>query len=563
MDRHFTLKQLKISELSKVSQDIKKVLKDKKFSNSSSLLSMVDINVALNYVFDCEKDDYIFDMEYMYDIQKILNGSFEPKWKSMHPSTALTAGYASATVRDDTRDNYNVIVLLEEKSVFSNMSLEALKSIGESQKRMLIIVSDCEHEKKTHGNLNAVITKMRYSRPYVEMKKSVKNSLSTNVIGLQTLKTLRGVRDSFKQMVVADSLFKEFSLDYIGPINGNNMTDLVKAFRMAQSKTGPIVVHVVSDRQTVKNKLDNNFVYTNEMVLQWISELLKEDDNTYFVNTDFPQSSVYDSSEDIFADRYVDFGYSYNSAVTFASGLANKGHRTFVLLPSVAVQRCYDQINDIICRNNLPVTILINDAGLIGEKSNDFGVYDVSLLSTISNLTIAQPANASEMYGLIRQSMVSDRPMAIRYPLILVRKDERISNVDLSQKWSLYGDLEKCSGVVITYGHYHDRIVSKCISNDMDLAVVNARIIKPMDLDLLDRIADINVPVFVYATDIITGGLGQEIINYYYSRNRKVNVRNFALNNDFDSSTSSVDLKRQEKIDINSLFEEIDRCLKK
>ena len=563
MDRHFTLKQLKISELSKVSQDIKNVLKDKKFSNSSSLLSMVDINVALNYVFDCEKDDYIFDMEYMYDIQKILNGSFEPKWKSMHPSTALTAGYASATVRDDTRDNYNVIVLLEEKSVFSNMSLEALKSIGESQKRMLIIVSDCEHEKKTHGNLNAVITKMRYSRPYVEMKKSVKNSLSTNVIGLQTLKTLRGVRDSFKQMVVADSLFKEFSLDYIGPINGNNMTDLVKAFRMAQSKTGPIVVHVVSDRQTVKNKLDNNFVYTNEMVLQWISELLKEDDNTYFVNTDFPQSSVYDSSEDIFADRYVDFGYSYNSAVTFASGLANKGHRTFVLLPSVAVQRCYDQINDIICRNNLPVTILINDAGLIGEKSNDFGVYDVSLLSTISNLTIAQPANASEMYGLIRQSMVSDRPMAIRYPLILVRKDERISNVDLSQKWSLYGDLEKCSGVVITYGHYHDRIVSKCISNDMDLAVVNARIIKPMDLDLLDRIADINVPVFVYATDIITGGLGQEIINYYYSRNRKVNVRNFALNNDFDSSTSSVDLKRQEKIDINSLFEEIDRCLKK
>ena len=562
MDRHFTLKQLKISELSKVSQDIKKVLKDKKFSNSSSLLSMVDINVALNYVFDCEKDDYIFDMEYMYDIQKILNGSFEPKWKSMHPSTALTAGYASATVRDDTRDNYNVIVLLEEKSVFSNMSLEALKSIGESQKRMLIIVSDCEHEKKTHGNLNAVITKMRYSRPYVEMKKSVKNSLSTNVIGLQTLKTLRGVRDSFKQMVVADSLFKEFSLDYIGPINGNNMTDLVKAFRMAQSKTGPIVVHVVSDRQTVKNKLDNNFVYTNEMVLQWISELLKEDDNTYFVNTDFPQSSVYDSSEDIFADRYVDFGYSYNSAVTFASGLANKGHRTFVLLPSVAVQRCYDQINDIICRNNLPVTILINDAGLIGEKSNDFGVYDVSLLSTISNLTIAQPANASEMYGLIRQSMVSDRPMAIRYPLILVRKDERISNVDLSQKWSLYGDLEKCSGVVITYGHYHDRIVSKCISNDMDLAVVNARIIKPMDLDLLDRIADINVPVFVYATDIITGGLGQEIINYYYSRNRKVNVRNFALNNDFDSSTSSVDLKRQEKIDINPLFEEIDRCLK-
>ncbi|MBR6958559.1 MAG: hypothetical protein IKH73_08955, partial [Erysipelotrichaceae bacterium] len=350
---------------------------------------------------------------------------------------------------------------------------------------------------------------------------------------------------------------------YIGPINGNSMTDLVKALRMAQSKMGPIVIHVVSDRQTVKNKLDNNFVYTNEMVLQWISELLKEDDNTYFVNTDFPQSSVYDSLEDIFADRYVDFGYSYNSAVTFASGLANKGHRTFVLLPSVAVQRCYDQINDIICRNNLPVTILINDAGLIGEKSNDFGVYDVSLLSTISNLTIAQPANASEIYGLIRQSMVSDRPMAIRYPLILVRKDERISNVDLSQKWSLYGDLEKCSGVVITYGHYYDRIVSKCISNEMNLAVINARIIKPMDLDLLDRIADVNVPVFVYATDIITGGLGQEIINYYYSRNRNVNVRNFALNNDFDSSTSSVDLKRQEKIDINSLFEEIDRCLKK
>ncbi|MBR3352045.1 MAG: hypothetical protein IKG35_08050 [Erysipelotrichaceae bacterium] len=563
MDRHFTLKQLKISELSKVSQDIKKILKEKKFSNGSSLLNMVDINVAMNYVFDCEKDDYIFDMEYMYDIQKILNGSFEPKWKSMHPSTALTAGYASATVRDDTRDNYNVIVLLEEKSVFTNMSLEALKSIGESQKRMIIIVSDSDHEKKTHGNLNAVITKMRYSKPYVEMKKSVKNSLSTNVIGLQTLKTLRGVRDSFKQMVVADSLFKEFSLDYIGPINGNSMTDLVKALRMAQSKMGPIVIHVVSDRQTVKNKLDNNFVYTNEMVLQWMSELLKEDENAYFVNTDFPQSSVYDSSEDIFADRYVDFGYSYNSAVTFASGLANKGHRTFVLLPSVAVQRCYDQINDIICRNNLPVTILINDAGLIGEKSNDFGVYDVSLLSTISNLTIAQPANASEMYGLIRQSMVSDRPMAIRYPLILVRKDERISNVDLSQKWSLYGDLEKCSGVVITYGHYYDRIVSKCISNEMNLAVINARIIKPMDLDLLDRIADVNVPVFVYATDIITGGLGQEIINYYYSRNRNVNVRNFALNNDFDSSTSSVDLKRQEKIDINSLFEEIDRCLKK
>ena len=168
MDRHFTLKQLKISELSKVSQDIKKILKEKKFSNGSSLLSMVDINVAMNYVFDCEKDDYIFDMEYMYDIQKILNGSFEPKWKSMHPSTALTAGYASATVRDDTRDNYNVIVLLEEKSVFTNMSLEALKSIGESQKRMIIIVSDSDHEKKTHGNLNAVITKMRYSKPYVE-----------------------------------------------------------------------------------------------------------------------------------------------------------------------------------------------------------------------------------------------------------------------------------------------------------------------------------------------------------------------------------------------------------
>ena len=563
MDRHFTLKQLKISELSKVSQDIKKVLKSNKMNDRNSLLTLVDINVAMNYVFDCDNDDYIFDMEYMYEIQKILNENYEPKWKSMHPSTALTAGYASATIRDDTKNNYNVVVVIDDKSVFTNMSLEALKSIGESQKRMIIIVNDCSSEKTLKRDFNAAITRMRYSKPYVEMKKSVVNTLSTNVIGLQTLKTLRGVKDSFKQVVLADSLFKDFSLDYIGPISGNNMSELVKAFRMAENKQGPIVVHVVSEKPVFKNKLDNNFIYTNELVLNWISELLEKDENLYFVNTDFPQSSVYDNLEEKFADRYIDFGYSYNSAVTYASGLANKGKRTFVLLPSVAVQRCYDQINDIICRNNLPVTILINDAGLIGEKSNDFGVYDVSLLSTISNLIIAQPSNASEMYSLIKKSLVSDNPMAIRYPLILVRKDEKVDCEDIDLKWTVCGDLDNCSGIVITYGHYYNRIVSKCASNDMNLVIVNARIIKPMNLELLDMIADKHVPVFVYTTDIVTGGLGQEIINYYYLSGKNVNIKNFALDKDFDSSTNSVDLKRQEKIDINSLFEELDRCLKR
>lgn len=564
MDKHFTLKQLKISELSKVSKDIKDVLHKSKVNNERSLLSSVDINVALNYVFDCVKDDYVFDMDYMYEIQKILNSDFTPKWKSMHPATALTAALGMAEVREDTNGNNEIVVLIGEKAITSNIALDALKKIGELKKKIIIIINDNDEEKISHSSFNSMITKFRYSKTYVNLKNSVRNTLNANVIGAKTLNTLRSMKDNVKNFIISDTLFKEFDIDYLGPVDGHNIEELVKAFRMAKSKQNPIVLHVVTNKPHLVINRDSNFKYTNEIVLKWLAETVNSNKDIYFVKTDFPQSGMYDGLETSFGERYYNYGYSYSSALIFASGLASKNNRTFVLLPSVAVQRCYDQINDLISRNNLPITILINDAGLIGDKSDDFGVYDVSLLNTLSNVVVAQPANGHEMIRLLNTSLSYDRPMAIRYPLIVIRDENFSTNEKYDDyHWDITGDLNKADAVVITYGHYVDRVIEKANKNDFNISVINARFIKPIDYDLLDKLAELNKPVFVYTTDINVGGLGQEIVNYYSKENKSVSLYNFALETSYDSGINYVDLKRRHGIDINSLFEEIDTCLKK
>lgn len=603
------LKNLSINELNELCQQIRTFLIENISHTGGHLgsnLGIVETCVALHKVFDSPNDKMIFDVGHQSYVHKILTGranrfstlrqykglsGFQKRiesehdcYEAGHSSTALSSALGFALARDfDQKDN-EVIAVVGDASLMSGISLEALNTIGEKQTKMIIVLNDNGMSiSKNVGALSQTLTKMRTSNVYNKTKKAVTTSLHKNKTGENVYHAISDFKNLLKKNVVESSFFGDFGLDYLGPIDGHNLEQIIQTFEVAKKHNGPIVVHISTTKGKgysfaendttgkwhgispfnprtgeVLKKLPENVVSWSQWMSDIVSELASKDQNIVAITPAMLAGSKLENFQKKHASRLIDCGIAEDHAAILASGLACAGKKPYLAIYSSFLQRAYDPINHDICRMDLPVVLGIDRAGLVGEDgATHHGTFDIQLLRSLPNMILTQPKDALEAQNLLFTAFNQEHPFAIRFPRGNVEKcSAEFSSIEVGS-WSEFKVNENVDCTVITYGSDVDAIYSKAVANELNLSVVNARFIKPMDTDMLDMIAARKKPIIVFETDILAGGLSSAILEYYNDTNQNVQIIRFGIEDHFVDHGSVAELRRQEGIDLNALFETI------
>lgn len=603
------LKNLSVNELNELCQQIRTFLIENISHTGGHLgsnLGIVETCVAMHKVFDSPNDKMIFDVGHQSYVHKILTGranrfstlrqykglsGFQKRiesehdcYEAGHSSTALSSALGFALARDyDHKDN-EVIAVVGDASLMSGISLEALNTIGEKQTKMIIVLNDNGMSiSKNVGALSQTLTKMRTSNVYNKTKKAVTTSLHKNKTGENVYHAISDLKSLLKKNVVESSFFGDFGLDYLGPIDGHNLEQIIQTFEVAKKHNGPIVVHISTTKGKgysyaendttgkwhgispfnprtgeVLKKLPENVVSWSQWMSDTVSELANKDKDIIAITPAMIAGSKLENFQKKHPSRLIDCGIAEDHAAILASGLACAGKKPYLTIYSSFLQRAYDPINHDICRMDLPVVLGIDRAGLVGEDgATHHGTFDIQLLRSLPNMILTQPKDALEAQNLLYTAFNQTHPFAIRFPRGNVEKCSAEFNPIEVGSWSEFKVNETVDCTVITYGNDVDAIYSKAVANELNLSVVNARFIKPMDTDMLDMIASRKKPIIVFETDILAGGLSSAILEYYNDTNQNVQLIRFGIDDHFVDHGSVAELRRQEGIDLNALFDTI------
>ena len=601
------LKKMSIKQMNELAQEIRAFLIDnvsKTGGHLSSNLGVVELTIALHAVFDSPKDKIIFDVGHQSYVHKILTGragrfdtlrqweglcGFQKRtesehdvWEAGHAGTSLSAALAYATVRDLEKTNYHVIPVIGDGSMTNGMAYEALNQIGDEQRNMVIILNDNAMSiSQNVGALTKSLAKLRVSPPYTQIKHDVKEILKHNSIGSSMLDGMQKVKNTLKKNMVNSSIFGDLGLEYLGPVDGHDVRQLMRVLETAKKHDGPVIVHVLTikgkgyplsendvngvwhgvhqfDPDTGMNigQLPAGHLPWSQVMSEALIRLSKKDEKILAITPAMMQGSKLDKYFAMFPQRSFDCGIAEEHATTFAAGLALAGYKPFLSIYSTFLQRSYDQINHDIARMDLPVVIGIDRSGLVGEDgATHHGVFDIGILRPIPNLILAQPKDALEAQHMLYTAFNQAHPFAIRYP----RGNAYYSEVNPLETleigtWTLSKQLSEADLIVIAYGPDVDKITHKALINQLNIAVVNARFIKPLDTQLLAELAQLKKPIVVYETDMLAGGLASAILEWSCDTGNNLNIRRVGLKDRFVEHGSIPQLRKDSLIDINTLF---------
>lgn len=607
------LKWMNFKELDDLSKDIRSFLIDsvsKTGGHLSSNLGVVELTIALHFVFNSPKDKFLFDVGHQSYIHKILTGrakdmdnlrqfeglsGFQNRSESKydcfeagHSSTALGTALGMAVARDLKKESYEIVPIVGDGSLMSGLSLEALNQIGYEKRKMIIVFNDNNMSiNRNVGALTKSFSRMRISSAYNELKTNVKGSLKENNY-YKVIDKIHNAKESIKKRVIDSGIFKEFGIDYIGPIDGHNIEALVKAFRSAQNSRGPIVVHVITKKgkgykyteedsaglwhgvgkfnvETGKflNSIPDGYISYSKLVANTVSKLMESNNNIVTVTPAMKNGSCLNELFSKYPNRSFDCGIAEDHAIQFASGLALNGMHPFVSIYSSFMQRSYDQLNHDLCRMDLPVVVGVDRSGLVGEDgSSHHGVFDISFVKPLPNAIIAQGKDANEIRNLIYTGFNTKHPFFIRYPRgsVKLSTEDSFEKIEVG-KWEFTYNNDSRKAIIISYGNDVEEIGKLVKSNNLNYSIVNARFIKPMDYDMLNTISQYNVPIFVYTSDVINGGIGESISSYMNSIGFKQKVHVVGIDDSYVNQGSLAQLKKSLNIDIDSLLEMMEKEL--
>lgn len=604
------IKNLSMKQLDVLAQDIRHFLIQnisKTGGHLSSNLGIVEITIAMHYVFSSPKDKMIFDVGHQSYVHKILTGrstkfatlrklnglsgyqkrSESPHdcWEAGHSSTSLSAALGYAIARDVQHQNYEVIAVIGDGALAGGMSLEALNDIGAQKRKMIIIFNDNAMSiSKNRGGVEKRITSIRSSHLYRSMKNDIKVTLPHNKMGDETLKVFSSIRDRIKSGLIDAPLFQEFNLDYLGPVDGHNIPALIKVFEAAKEHDGPIVVHVRTKKgkgyryaeqdkigqwhgvspfniQTGQPlmKLPINEKTWSNIISDGLIELAKKNKDVVAITPAMAQGSKLLKFAKLFPDRFFDCGIAEEHAITMAGAMSLGGLRPFVSIYSSFLQRAYDQMNHDLGRMDLPVVIGIDRAGLVGDDGETHqGVFDISFLRSIPNLILSQPKDAQEAYDLLYTAFAAKHPFCIRYPRGQTAVTDKIDFHLISiGSWERFDIGSDPKAIIISYGPDVDRIIHTIHENNLSMIVVNARFFKPIDQEMCKELFNLDLPIYVYETDVKIGGLSSAVLEYQNEIENHIHI--LGIDDHYVQHGPIRSLRKKEHIDLESLFREIER----
>lgn len=575
------IKKIPADQLPALAEEIREFIIEslsKTGGHLASNLGVVELTIAMHRVFDLPKDKLIWDVGHQSYTHKILTGrkdGFEtlrreggisgfPKrsesdcdvFDTGHSSTSISAGVGYVRARELKKENYSVISIIGDGALTGGMAYEALNNAARLKSNFIIVLNDNEMSiTENVGGMSSYLSGLRTASAYTDFKMDVTKALNRIPgIGPGMVDAMRKTKSSIKQIIIPGMLFEDMGLTYLGPVDGHNIPQLIKTFQEAKRFEGPILVHVLTQKGRgyepamrhparfhgagpfdVKTGLPvgkSNPTYTDvfSTVMRKMGDRRKD---VAAVTAAMMTGVGLKRFSNMFPDRCFDVGIAEEHAVTFAAALSLGGITPVVAIYSSFLQRAYDQIMHDVCMQNLHVVFAIDRAGLVGyDGETHHGIFDLSYLGSMPNMTILAPKNLWELSDMIKFAVDYDGPIAVRYPRgeaytglkefrapICLGKSEVIhegSRVALLAVGSMVKMAEE---------------VQKQLKErmDMDAALVNARFVKPIDEELLRSFADTYELVVTLEENVKDGGFGERVLAFAEEEDLPFGVEIIAL----------------------------------
>lgn len=559
------LKKLDVTLLPALAQELRSLVINTVSKTGGHLapnLGVVELTLALHRVFDLPKDKIVWDVGHQAYIHKILTErkddfstlrqfgglcGFPSRQESEydafgtgHASTSISAALGMAVARDLQGDDYNVVAVIGDGSFTGGMAFEALNHAGELQRKMLVVLNDNEMSiAKNVGAMSEYFYRMRTGPTYSRIKRDVESLIKhLPAISSSMMHTAERVKNSVKFLLVPGMLFEELGLNYIGPIDGHDITRMSEVFEMTKHSDKPTVVHILTQKgkgyapaeekaasfhgvgpfaiatgdKAVKSKVPT---YT-EVFSQTLIELAKKDKRITAITAAMPDGTGLTQFGQKYPARFFDVGIAEQHAVTLAAGMAAEGLRPLVAIYSTFLQRAYDQIIHDVCLQNLPVVFAVDRTGLVGDDgATHHGMFTFSYLRTIPNLIVMAPKDENELIAMLATAFSLEKPVAVLYP----RGNGLGVELDFEQYQLAEGKaevLQQGSELVIwaigSMVQHAEKIAEKLAEFAIKPTIVNARFAKPLDTELLQATVGKHKFLVTLEENTSVGGFGSGIL---------------------------------------------------
>lgn len=561
------LKKLDLGQLEKLCEEIREEILltvSKNGGHLASNLGVVELTVALHSVFEFPRDRLVWDVGHQCYAHKLLTGrrdrfrtlrqygglsgfpkrdeSLYDAFDSGHSGTSISAALGIAEAMRKRGEEGKVVAVIGDGSMTGGLAFEGLNQAGDIRGDLVVVLNDNEMSISANvGALSSYLNRLMTGQFVNRLRDDLRSFLETVPgIGKSVLRIAKQAEESLKGFFMPGLLFEELGFTYIGPLQGHRLDYLIENFHNIRKLKGPILVHVVTkkgkgyrpaevnpaqyhsvapfDLQTGlprENKRRHVPTYT-EVFGQTLCELARADRRLVAITAAMGNALGLGTFSKEFPDRFYDIGIAEQHAVTFAAGLALGGMRPVVAIYSTFLQRAYDQIQQDVCLQRLPVFFVLDRGGLVGEDGpTHHGVFDLSYLRHIPNLVVMAPKDEEELRHMMKTAVAYDGPVALRYPRgtgVGVELSEGLRTIEIGK-----GELlrEGTDAVVVAIGSTvlpALRAAERLGARGLRIAVVNARFLKPLDEALLSTWAQRTGRVLTVEENVLPGGFGSAVL---------------------------------------------------
>jgi 1-deoxy-D-xylulose-5-phosphate synthase len=526
-------------------------------------LGVVELTIALHYVFDSPRDKIVWDVGHQAYAHKLLTGrqdrfhtlrqygglsGFPKRSESPHDacdtghsSTSISAALGMASARCLKRERNRVIAVIGDGSMTAGMAFEGLNNAGDLNKDLIVVLNDNGMSIAPNvGALSSFLSRKLTAPTMVFLKKQVENLLgSFPAIGGDLLAWARKGEESFKAFFTPGMLFEALKFTYLGPVNGHRLNHLIETFNNVKNLRGPILVHVRTtkgkgyqpaesdptgfhglgkfdpDTGEPKKRVGDVPTYT-EVFGDTLVRLAKEDQRIVAITAAMPDGTGLVDFRKQFPDRFYDVGICEQHAVTFAAGLALEGMRPVAAIYSTFLQRAYDQVLHDVCMQKVPVVLALDRGGVVGEDGETHqGLFDLSYLRHLPNLVLMAPKDENEMRDMLYTAVDHPGPVALRYPRgrgVGVAFSSTLSKIPVG-KAELLKEGEDLLILAVGASVYPAlKAAGDLEKRGFHATVVNARFIKPLDENLILSLAASHGRVLTVEENVVAGGFGSAVL---------------------------------------------------
>lgn len=581
-----------------------------------SNLGAVELTMALHLALNLPEDKIVWDVGHQSYTHKLLTGRREgfehlrqyggmsgfPKRKESpcdsfdtgHSSTSISAGLGLVKARDLAGEKHTVVSVIGDGSLTGGMAYEAMNNAARMDTNFIIVLNDNNMSiSENVGGVSSYLNSIRTTESYQDLKDSIYYNLIKTKKGENVAEAIRSVKSSIKHLVIPGMFFEDMGLTYLGPVDGHDIGAMTKVLAEAKRMKRGVVVHVLTQKgkgygpaekhparfhgaepfdvktglpKKIREKANYTDVFSTVMC-----KLGSEDEKIVAITAAMPDGTGLKRFHNMYPKRFFDVGIAEEHAVTFAAGMAAGGFKPVVAIYSSFLQRAYDQMIHDVCIQNMPVVFAVDRAGLVGSDGETHqGIFDLSYLSSIPNMTVMAPKNKWELSDMMKYATNFGAPIAVRYPRGQAYDglEEFRAPIELGKAEMLYNDKDAkiCLVAVGSMVETAKEVRENLMADGIACSVCNARFVKPIDEKTMLEIADNHSIIVTMEENVASGGFGEkvrEVLDSDKDKRDKVTLVSVALPDTYVEHGNVAKLKSILGIDAMSIVNRIKTLINK